>query len=88
MVFLVWLAPPSKLVTLTLYSRCQIRSKVLQLQYLEKRKLLALFRPLHRDVGDMLVVTSGVTKQCQHFTAKAIESVGNLSKASVKSGSG
>lgn len=53
--------------------------------YLYKGKPQSLYTTLRRDVGDSLILTSGVrsvVKQMHLFLSKAVQSEGNLSKAS------
>ncbi len=53
--------------------------------YLYKGDALKLYERLRDDIGDRLILTSGVrsvVKQYQLFMAKAVASAGNLSKAS------
>ncbi|GAB5498197.1 MAG: M15 family metallopeptidase [Pseudohongiellaceae bacterium] len=53
--------------------------------YLLKGESLNLYNQLHRDVGEDLILTSGVrsiVKQMHLFLAKTIEARGNLSRAS------
>jgi len=54
-------------------------------QYLYKDQAFTLFNRIKRDVGEQVVLTSGVRglmKQLQLFCAKAVKTEGNLSRAS------
>ncbi|MFV2059358.1 MAG: D-alanyl-D-alanine carboxypeptidase family protein [Gammaproteobacteria bacterium] len=54
-------------------------------QYLYKHQAQRLFKRIQNEVGDQVILTSGVRglmKQLQLFTAKAVKTGGNLSRAS------
>ncbi len=54
-------------------------------QYLYKNEAFNLYKRIQNDVGDHVILTSGVRglmKQMQLFTAKAVKTGGNLSRAS------